>query len=602
MWGASSTGVRPSVARAKVSDKAKRLQAAVDQSVPMTERERQAKIDARRAAAEAAVNKVAVAAAADAVGRGLADLQAVYHRFLAEPSALSVGALESALMPPRDRDVGWHLLAHQVLCYAASTGIFGDETTKEMDARREAWYTRTYLPVLGVLKPCDHAVVAELIRNAELRGLLHIRHVTSALTGLQLHGTFYAALLDIHRRLAGLEKNVTNAGELLFKTMQNLHGLQQRLVGQEEHARKVALAKSAVKIGVSLVPVVGGLLGVSVDVVGVLVDGSSEATALLTRTLVDPTDLSAARQVLTLVHDAEANLTREQMIELRAVVHPYESVAEVQKSIVAAQEQLAEAATLPELATDAEVEGVHDAVGDMAGGGDGGGERGCECAEAASDGESGKLDDLKDAIKDAVIEHRVDAAYAQPAVQPDAPPLTPAGVPPPGVSTAGRPAGDAAGATPPPRPALPSTGATSGATPAIPPPPLRAGRVVAPVAAAPPASTPDAAAAPPRTTAAAPRPPDAAFFADAADWTVAETADRLVAYVARRYDAPAREELAAIVRTAAAEHYVTGQSIVDSQRHRDLAVCLLGEWGTRQGVLMSVERFIDKAKRFAVQP
>jgi len=91
------------------------------------------------------------------------------------------------------------------------------------------------------------------------------------------------------------------------------------------------------------------------------------------------------------------------------------------------------------------------------------------------------------------------------------------------------------------------------------------------------------------------------LFAGARDWTVTETAERLVERVARVYDAPQRAALAAAVRAAAAEHCVTGESLVESTDAREMAVGLLGDWGGRLGVVVSVTSFIQDVRCFAAQ-
>jgi len=70
--------------------------------------------------------------------------------------------------------------------------------------------------------------------------------------------------------------------------------------------------------------------------------------------------------------------------------------------------------------------------------------------------------------------------------------------------------------------------------------------------------------------------------------------------VARVYDAPQRAALHAIVRAAAEEHGVTGESLVESPDVHKMAVCLLGDWGGRLGVVASVTSFIERMQRFAV--
>ena len=139
-WGANLSHVRrPGSVRVFVSGRAKRLQSALNETVPMTEQERVAAKDAWRAAVAAAD-----AAVADRVEQSLGHLQAAYDGFVADPTTLTVGDLKAVLMAPRDRDVRWHLRAHHVLLSAASVGLFVGESPAETVDRRVDYFRHVY--------------------------------------------------------------------------------------------------------------------------------------------------------------------------------------------------------------------------------------------------------------------------------------------------------------------------------------------------------------------------------------------------------------------------------------------------------------------------
>ena len=71
--------------------------------------------------------------------------------------------------------------------------------------------------------------------------------------------------------------------------------------------------------------------------------------------------------------------------------------------------------------------------------------------------------------------------------------------------------------------------------------------------------------------------------------------------MARVYDAPERAALQTIMQAAAAEHCVTGESLVRSPDAHEMALCLFGYWGGCLGAVASVTSFIEKVQRFAVQ-
>jgi len=576
-WHAVPHGIRPKRGLAGQFTTSKQLRDVFDEAVRMTEQELESAKAAWRAAADAASTDVAVA---DPIAQALVALQAAYDGFEAAPDTLSVGALEAALTPPDDLDVRWHVLAHRVLLFAVRVGLFGAETTRETLKRRNFWFRRIYRKMMSVLTPCDHVIVSTLVCEAEENGLLEPYHISDVDMGLELHATFYAEVVNIHRCLADLKDEANCAGQHLRAAIEQLNNLGQYIVCQEAHARKVALAKSAVKIGVSLAPVVGSVLGVTVDVVAELVDGLPGGAAAVVRCLADPTNVAAARQVLVMVGKVEDRFSPALKEQLSAAVAPFESVA-------ALEGELGSVATLLGCAW-AEQEGVVDAVGDTAGDD--------EAGEAVSEAGSDPLDDFQGVTRDAAIEHGVDGADELRDRATSRPAVPPAAHPPPSASGGGR-------TSPPPPSASPSVATSASATVSHPPPSAGAGSGAATPAVPPalPAAPAAGAGAAPLSPPAAPRPSDAVFFVGARDWTVTETADRLVQRVARVYDAPRRAELVAIVRTTAAEHCVTGESLEECTDPHAMAVGLLGDWGGRLGVVASVTSFIEKVQRFTAQ-
>lgn len=548
-WGSSiPDDLRPSVKRAALPGKAFRLQKILDQTRPMTEQERQAFKDAWRMAVGATSAVGAAVAVVSAVDQSLVDLQAAYDGFVADPTALTVGALITALTPPRERDVRWHVRAHHLLLLAARVRVFAGESPTETVARRMDWYRRVYIPAMGVVTPCDRHVVGAIVRDASEKGVLEPLHVSIIDTSLELHATFYAELMAFHKRPIDVEERADRTAKLLYEAFDQLNTMRQYLVDKAAHDRKVALIKAAAKIAACLTPVVGNVLAVTSDVVAEVSDGAAVATAF-TAYMADPTDMAAARHVLSLVRDAEAKLTPAQGDELRAAMSPFESLAQL-------EERLGWAACELELPTVVEGDGVADATGDPAGGGEAGGMAsnadsegvagttgdtvcGGEAGGTASDRDSDSLGDAKGAMRDAaadILVDEVDARRGGGASRLETPP---------------------AGVAPVPAPA---TAAAVGA--------------VAP----------------------APRPTDATFFTGAADWSTAEVVDRLVAYVLRGDDVAERQALEAVVASAAVTHGVTGVSIVETPTPRETAVCLLGAWGERHGTVISVESFIVKAQ------
>lgn len=92
----------------------------------------------------------------------------------------------------------------------------------------------------------------------------------------------------------------------------------------------MAFAKTLVKLGVSLAPIVGGAISTGIDLVVDIVDCTSGLPAVC-KSLAVPSDTAAARQVLRCVADAK-DLSQEKLERVQAFVAqltPFKSLEEV---------------------------------------------------------------------------------------------------------------------------------------------------------------------------------------------------------------------------------------------------------------------------------
>lgn len=327
-WGADSEDLRPRGARARLSAKTSELRDVFVQTVPMTEQQRGAVRAVRRAAVNTVNNARSVADCTSSPA--LVALQRAYQNFEADASTLSADVLEQALSPPRDRDVRWHALSHRILLLASRAGVFSAETPQEACLRRQFWFERVYQSALKVLTRSDHSIFDALVRVAENDRLVEPYHVSVAVMGLELHSFIVEEAAGVHRRLSELEQSMTRGVEQLREQLQKLG---QYILSKEEHERKVALAKSAFKIGVSLAPVVGGVLSATVDVMAELADGLPGGAVAVVRHLADPTDLPVALEVLSLARNVEAHLSEGQVRQLSEVIQPFESVSSLEERV-----------------------------------------------------------------------------------------------------------------------------------------------------------------------------------------------------------------------------------------------------------------------------
>jgi len=329
-WGATvPDGIRPSATRALRSAKAKRLRSILDETPCLTEQEREnARAEWRAAVAEAR-SQVAVVSAAD---RALAELHGVLDGFVSESNALNVAALKRDLTTSRIKDVRCLRCAHHVLVYAEGLGIFVGEAAEKTKARRIHFSENVYEPVLGHLQEGDAHLVAAIIRDAAKHGLVEDYHQPDITTALHLHKVFYAELFLVHHRLNGLGDALTTTCRLVQGTMEELRGLQQHVHDKEQRDKKAAVAKTLVKLGLSLAPVVGGALNIGVDAVVAFAESATGA-AVVYGYMANPTNFAAAREFLRCVQDAKGSMTPGQLTQLEGLLRPFPSLEELDKQL-----------------------------------------------------------------------------------------------------------------------------------------------------------------------------------------------------------------------------------------------------------------------------
>lgn len=451
--------------------------------------------------------------------------------------------------------------------FADRVGLFAGRDGGAKEALRKELYERVYRPVLGCREKVDEHLIAALIDDAAKNGLVAPMHVSIMTTALTLRAAVYSELQRINRRLNLLEDVVEHMGQHLYDTMDELRKLKLDLRDKEAHERNVALAKSLVKLGLSLAPIVGSALNVGVDAAVALTESASGAVGAAYQHLADPSNIEAARLVLQGIREAKEHLTAEQGEELQKFVKqldPFQSLEAVEKELSWAAKELKQL-------TGAEAGGAGD--------------------DAPAPDEI-KWAKPKEVATDVGIEHGVDwparkgrgNAAEKRACHP-----------------AGSHGADRAGPSSAPRPAPssptapPGVGAAAGtvkaspacAAPSVPATPVpsavAARRLASPVP--PPSGIPQPPAGSPGATTQAPaareNPFGSGYFADVMAWDCATVASKLAAYITG-IDSPAeRDEFHADVRANAKEHGMAGGCIA---RCRNAAVverttaCLLGSW------------------------
>ncbi|KAK1866965.1 hypothetical protein I4F81_009477 [Pyropia yezoensis] len=352
-----------------------------------------------------------------AADRALGELQTALNAFGSAPARFSLDTLYRAVTSSRILDVRCLRCAHQLLVHASSAGLFPPADSSE---RQQDFYDRFYAPVLRQLEEGAGPVVAAVVDDAVRLGLVSSTHRSIMQSALHLRVCFARQLNQVNRRLNRLELAVDNTGQLLFNTIQELRRLQHHLQAKEAHERKVALAKSLAKLGVSLVPIVGGAINTGIDAVVEIVDVSSGTSAVF-RSLAVPSDITAARQVLRCIADAK-DLSHEELERVQEFVdrlQPYESLEQVDRDLGCAVEVLelnAEAAPVPGMdAMVAQVSGAEVGLPDIGG------------ADAEHDAGDDKWTKPTDVLVDASIDHGGDVVSErlrkQPAQRPGVRPI-----------------------------------------------------------------------------------------------------------------------------------------------------------------------------------
>lgn len=209
--------------------------------------------------------------------QALAGLQAAYDGLVAHPETLELRSLYLAMERNCAMNVRGLLYSHHMLLLAGRLGLFATDAASTTEARPQAFYEAVYLPVIGIeLDLTDKLTVRAIIGSAAKHGLFANCHVPIMVTELHVVDIFDGRLQHIYQRLKNLEEAVENVGQHMSDTIQSLRGLQQQIRAKDRRAQKVALIKAAVKLGTGLAPLFGGALGVSVDVVAALADGTLE--------------------------------------------------------------------------------------------------------------------------------------------------------------------------------------------------------------------------------------------------------------------------------------------------------------------------------------
>lgn len=589
----------------------------LDGSHPWSEQEREAaKAKWRASAAQLTLQAATPPSAAD---RALSALKEVYAGFVADPETLTLGNLDQAVPAGRVVDVRGLRCAHQILVFADRLGLFAQSSAEETEARQLSVYEHVYLPILGSLEPVDRHCVDLLVRRAAEHNLLAAHHVSEMITALYLHATFHCELRQVNLRLNNLETAVDHLGQHLSDTIQGLCGLQRRIQDKEEREQKVALVKSAVKLGVSLAPFIGGVLNVSADVVAALAEGASGATAMY-QLLADPADATAALKVIRCVQDEEESFTTEMQERLAKMLIPYQSLEAVVEDLESAAKELGTdigptandvAASSAGVAESVVVVPREEAADEVA----------AAQAEAAEDHWSKPQEVLLDALGEHTVDWAADqrrGAAARPvpsAALTLSPSTTGNASPCPTVSldrqaVATGPA--AVGAPRPtrrserPRPRAHECGVAGPAAPtavvALTPSPPRAGYADSPAENSVPEVVQAAIFPTVATGSCTPRCFGAPFFAGVADWRIDAVVAKLVAYVAGNYPRDDRDAFAAAARDGAAHNFIDGAAVVrcEGADVAKVVADLLGTvWCARSGTVVSVRRFFVDAKAFA---
>lgn len=344
-----------------------------------------------------------------------------------QPAALSWSAMKHAVESCGVVDLPSLAAAHRVLQLGVAAGVCPSALTSDVQGTEAAsvrtWcYESVYLPAVGHLQPGESGMCRAIFANALHCGLLDKMHHTT-LVGLLAHdsaiqGQFARVLarLDVLERI---QDALCDAGSRVYENVQQLR---RSLDERDRRRRKVAVATSCVKVGVSLVPLVGAALGSGAEaaicaVADAACTESLAAGSVVIRFFADNGDLAAARDILSAAKD---KLPAPELAALERCIQPqYQSLEDLLNQLeplcgsspdAAADDVLGEGGA--DVAPDGPVAG---ATGEANGSSEGGtrGDHGTgpsQCDAASADGSvAGAADGVRDTVVDEAVPHGVEA-------------------------------------------------------------------------------------------------------------------------------------------------------------------------------------------------
>ncbi|KAK1859655.1 hypothetical protein I4F81_002249 [Pyropia yezoensis] len=237
-------------------------------------------------------------------------LRAAYRGFLTDPDSLTLAAVEAELLSPgRVRCFASLLAAHAILALAADAGVVAttrpNATVAATDAyggavgipdaagaaQRDGWFAHVYHEPFDALAPDEVALGVGLVRDAACRGLLERHHVAVLYSAYRIAASVRAAVGDLYARL---DASTAAADEAVAALAGDLTALRAALRARDRRA----LAAGVAKVGLCLLPFVGGAVAAGVEVALTASPVWEGVGAAATAFLVNHGELGAAAEVL----------------------------------------------------------------------------------------------------------------------------------------------------------------------------------------------------------------------------------------------------------------------------------------------------------------
>lgn len=411
-WGADQSAWGTSRTRPL---RGKTLRRAVRDVTVLSEEERSSIVARNR-------SSVAVLSAVESsVGNGTLELTAAFDSLAAQPAAISWEAIKLALTSSKVEDLPSLEAAHRVLQLGVAAGV--SARGAEAASEQEWCYQGVYLPVVGRLQPGESSLCRAIFAHAHQCGLLNEAHRITLFGLVTYDNTVQAKFASAFTRLDVLERRhdaLCNAGARLYENVQQLR---ESLDQKERRRRKVAVATSCVKVGVSLIPLVGAALGSGAEAAICAAVDAACTESLATGSVVirfykDSGDLAAARDILSVAKD---KLPAAELLVLENSMHPHFASLEdlvSQLGQVCASSHVDDAdGGLDDDCVDAAPDGPGaGASGAMDGGSDGGevdaqSTDTSQCDASSADGSVSKAaDGVKDIVIGEAVQHGTEAA------------------------------------------------------------------------------------------------------------------------------------------------------------------------------------------------